>query len=254
MKGYRVDTIPWPIRPLYLAVGWAIGSVLFAYYGFCRITSRISLEGPGDPDLSRHAIFCIWHESWWSYFVVFLRFRSPHVMMTHPAAYMKPAHNVFRLMGIKRLLLGSSGEEGRSAANSLARLVREGNSTTISPDGPYGPPRILKKGVLHIALQSGAPVVPLTLSSLRFIPWHSWDSKKFPLPFNRIRVTVHENIYVNEGNFEESMVRLAFALGAPIGRADLTPEPSASYTAQSGSASSSAHAREMRPAASMAHR
>ena len=145
-------------------------------------------------------------------------------MMSHPAAYMKPAHNVFRLMGNQQLVLGSSGEEGRSAANTLAQLVREGYSTTISPDGPYGPARILKKGVLHMARQSGAPIVPLTISSSRYIPWQSWDSKKFPLPFNQIRVTVHEDIRVNEDNFDEAMVRLAAALGAPIGRAELNPE------------------------------
>jgi lysophospholipid acyltransferase (LPLAT)-like uncharacterized protein len=204
--------------------------------------------------LSRHAIFCLWHESWWSYFVAFLGYRSAHVMMSHPAAYMKPAHNVFRLMGVKRLLLGSSGEEGRNAANTLARLVREGHSTTISPDGPYGPARILKKGVLHVARQSGAPIVPLTISSSRYLPWRSWDSKKFPLPFNRIRVTVHEDIRVNDDNFDEAMVRLAFALGAPIGRADLTPERTAAFAAGSGSAGSSVRGHEMLPVAAMAQR
>lgn len=215
-KHYRVDSVPWPIRPIYLAVTWVIGSVLYLYYLLCRITSQIVIEGPGDHDLSRHAIFCIWHESWWSYFVVFHRYRSAHAMMSHPAAYMKPVHAVFRMMGAKRLLLGSSGEEGRRAANELARLVHDGFSTTISPDGPYGPPRSLKKGVLHVALQSGAPVVPLTISSSRFIRWTSWDSKKFPLPFSRITVTVHESAYVHPQNFMEAGAYIARTLGGPI--------------------------------------
>jgi hypothetical protein len=43
---------------------------------------------------------------------VFHRYPSAHAMMSHPAAYMKPAHAVFRMMGAKRLLLGSSGVEG----------------------------------------------------------------------------------------------------------------------------------------------
>ena len=162
---YRVDTVPWPVRPLYLAVTWAAGVALYLYYLFCRKTSRVSIEGPGNHDLSRHSIFCIWHESWWSYFVVFMRFSSPHAMISHPAAYMKPLHCVFRLMGLKRLVLGSSGDEGRQAVNELAGLVRRGWSTTISPDGPLGPPRSLKKGVLHIAAQSGVPIVPLTISA-----------------------------------------------------------------------------------------
>jgi hypothetical protein len=134
---YRVDTVPWPLRPLYFAAAWAAGVVLYLYYFFCRMTSQISIEGPGNHDLSRHSIFCIWHESWWSYFVAFMRFRSPHAMISHPAAYMKPLHCVFGLMGLKRLLLGSSGDEGRRAVNELACLVRSGWSTTISRWSPW---------------------------------------------------------------------------------------------------------------------
>jgi hypothetical protein len=71
--GYRVDTVPWPIRPLYLVVTWALGLVFYFYYFFCRITSQVSIEGPGNHDLSQHAVFCLWHESWWSYFVPCVR-------------------------------------------------------------------------------------------------------------------------------------------------------------------------------------
>jgi lysophospholipid acyltransferase (LPLAT)-like uncharacterized protein len=210
---YRVDTVPWPIRPFYLAATWALGLVFYAYYLVCLLTSEISIEGPGNYDLSQHAIFCLWHEAWWSYFVVFLRYRSPHVSINHLAAYMKPIHVVFRLMGLKRLLLGSSGEEGRKAANRLAALVRDGYSTTISPDGPYGPARVLKKGVLRVALQSAVPIVPLTISSSRFISWPSWDAKKFPLPFGKVSVVVHHAIRVNRHNFDECGARIIDALG-----------------------------------------
>lgn len=72
---FRVDNVPPLIRPLYLAVMWVVAVVLYLYYALCRITSHISIEGPGNRDLTQHSIFCMWHESW-SYFVVFLRYRS----------------------------------------------------------------------------------------------------------------------------------------------------------------------------------
>jgi len=211
---FRVDNVPLLIRPLYLAVMWIVGVVLYLYYALCRITSRISIEGLGSRDLTQHSIFCMWHESWWSYFVVFLRYRSAHAMISHPAAYMKPFHCVFQLMGLKRLLLGSSGDEGKQAVNKLARLVQQGWSTTISPDGPKGPARSLKKGVLHMALQSGVPIVPLVISASHFIPMRSWDSKRHPLPFGKIKVVIHEAIYVDHQNFEESAKRIMSALGS----------------------------------------
>jgi lysophospholipid acyltransferase (LPLAT)-like uncharacterized protein len=210
---YRVDTVPWPVRPFYLAASWACGLLVFLYYIVCRLTSRISIEGPGDHDLSQHAIFCVWHESWWAYSVVFVRYPSPHATLSHPAAYMKPIHAAFRLMGLKPLLLGSSGEEGRRAADELARVVHRGSSATISPDGPYGPPRTLKKGILHVALKSGVPVVPLTVTPSRYIRWPSWDCKQFPIPFGRIRVIVHRPIAVTWNNFDEAGRLIVAALG-----------------------------------------
>lgn len=213
---YRVDTVPWSLRPFYLAVAMLLGLLVYMYYLLCRLTSCISIGGPGDHDLSQHAIFCIWHESWLSYFVVFLRYQHPHALISHPAAYMKPAHVLIRLMGLKRLLLGSSGEEGKQAVNELALLVKMGWSTTISPDGPAGPARVLKKGVLHLAVKSGAPIVPLTISATRFVPWPSWDSKRFPLPFSRVRVTVHHAMQVSYQNFDEAGRQLAAVLGGTV--------------------------------------
>jgi lysophospholipid acyltransferase (LPLAT)-like uncharacterized protein len=57
--------------------------------------------------------------------------------------------------------------------------------------------------------------VPLTISSARFIALRSWDSKKFPLPFNRITVTVHESILVSQQNFDAIGARIIQALGGP---------------------------------------
>ena len=104
LGGYRVDNVPWAFRPLYVAIAWTLGATLYFYYFVCRLTSRVVLEGPGDADLSKHAIYCIWHASWWPYFVVFVRYRRPHVLISDPAAYMKPVHMVFRLMGCQRVI------------------------------------------------------------------------------------------------------------------------------------------------------
>jgi lysophospholipid acyltransferase (LPLAT)-like uncharacterized protein len=216
MNGYRVDTVPAPIRPLFLLAAWACGLAMYLYYILCRFTSRISVEGPGNHDLRQHAIFCFWHESWLAYFVVYLRYCSPHALLSHPAAYMKPIHNMLRLMGLKRLVLGSSGNDGKRAANEIARLVKHGFSTTISPDGPAGPAKVLKKGVLHIALQSEVPIVPLTISASHFIRLRGWDAKYLPLPFSHIRVTVHLPISVEPHTFYEARARIVSMLETSV--------------------------------------
>jgi len=118
---------------------------------------------------------------------------------------MKPIHIGLKLMGI-RVLLGSGGEEGRKAANDLVDSLRKGWSTVISPDGPQG---VLKKGVLHIALQSGVPILPVRFIAPRAFTLPSWDKKPLPLPLSRVTVVLGEPITVNESNFEEAAKLLA---------------------------------------------
>ena len=123
--------------------------------------------------------------------------------MQHPAAYMKPVHIALQLMGC-RVVLGSGGEEGREAAATLVRLLREGWSTVILPDGPSGPARALKKGLLHIALESQVPIVPVRFRVERALRWWSWDRKSIPLPFSQINVVFDEPVIVTKSGFDDA--------------------------------------------------
>jgi lysophospholipid acyltransferase (LPLAT)-like uncharacterized protein len=81
---------------------------------------------------------------------------------------MKPIHVLLRLMGVKKIIMGSSGHSGREAAEQLVYHLRQGCSTVLNPDGPNGPAFALKKGILHLSLKSRVPVVALRLSSSSF--------------------------------------------------------------------------------------
>jgi hypothetical protein len=78
---------------------------------------------------------------------------------------MKPIHVLLHLMGVKKIILGSTGHSGRDAAELLVGYLRMGYSTVVNPDGPGGPAFALKKGVLHLSLKSNVPIVPLQFSS-----------------------------------------------------------------------------------------
>ena len=97
--------------------------------------------------------------------------RAPQAWMQHPVWYMKPIHVLLRLMGVKKIILGSSGHSGRDAADLLVDYLRLGYSTVINPDGPDGPALVLKKGILHLSLKSKVPIVPLRFSSSKDAPY-----------------------------------------------------------------------------------
>ena len=154
----RVDTAPSAVKPLLALYGYLVGCALFVYCAAQRITLRIQITGTENLAPDSSYIFCVWH----GMVPIALQCSVPHLpgpltgrshaWMQHPLWYMKPIHLLLRLIGVRRLVLGSSGYDGRRAADELAVLLRHGYSTVIMPDGPAGPRRTLKRGVLHLDL------------------------------------------------------------------------------------------------------
>jgi len=217
VAAYRVDNVPAWWRPLWLAYSWMVGVAFWCIWNLLHLTCRIRFEGERLRGERDNYIYSLWHESWFVYFVTFVRAHRRHVWMQHPNAYMKPAHVAIRLAGIE-ILLGSGGEEGREAARNLAARLREGASTAISPDGPHGPRHVLKKGVLHLACDSGVPILPIRLSASPAL--HAgWDRKVIPLPWSRITVAYDAPIEVKPGDFESAGRRLVDAMTSPARQA-----------------------------------
>ena len=127
---YHVDTVPAVLRPLLSLYGYGLGLLLFAYYLLQRVTVRVAIEG-GQQLPAPNCIFCHWHgctplslQCGVPCLPSFMRER-PHAWMQHPLWYMKPIHVLLRLIGVKKLVLGSTGHGGRQAAEELAEYLRE---------------------------------------------------------------------------------------------------------------------------------
>lgn len=101
---------------------------------------------------------------------------------------MKPSHVMLRFVGVRKIILVSSGHSGRTAADELVTHLKNGYSTVILPDGPSGPPFKMKKGIVHIALQSNIPVVPIRFEATPCFISPNWDSRRWPIPFSEIKV------------------------------------------------------------------
>ena len=60
---------------------------------------------------------------------------------------------------------GSSSRGGAAALRALVRLVEGGTSISIQTDGPRGPARESKVGIVVLARITGAPIVPIAFSA-----------------------------------------------------------------------------------------
>lgn len=200
---YRVDNVPWPWWPFWFGASWIVGTLWWLLLVLFARTYRIEATGMENLEGRPNLVFCLWHRWVWPFWITVSRSEPQLVIVNHPAAYMKPVHVLLRLMGV-RIVLGSSGEEGRRAIDRVAEFVKSGGSTVIFPDGPDGPPEVLKKGVLQLARKSGVPVAPTRVELSRFVLLPSWDHKRVPLPFSRIRLVYDAPVVVTEDSLEEA--------------------------------------------------
>jgi lysophospholipid acyltransferase (LPLAT)-like uncharacterized protein len=91
---------------------------------------------------------------------------------------------------------GSTTRGGFSALRGMIRSFRAGANIAITPDGPQGPKHVVQIGVMELARQTGAPILPVTYSASRRKVFASWDNFILPLPFCRVAYVWGEPLFV----------------------------------------------------------
>ena len=87
-----------------------------------------------------------------------------------------------------RIISGSSSRGGARALLRAVRTLREGRVVGFTPDGPRGPRRVIKPGVLMAAQRGGGLVVPVHAEARPAWRLASWDTMLIPKPFARVRI------------------------------------------------------------------
>jgi lysophospholipid acyltransferase (LPLAT)-like uncharacterized protein len=98
-----------------------------------------------------------------------------------------------------QLALGSSTRGGVRALVAAVKALRAGGTVAFTPDGPRGPRRQLKGGVLAAAQRGEAVVVPLHAGADRAWRLRSWDRFLIPKPFARVRIAYGPTFFVEAG-------------------------------------------------------
>lgn len=81
---------------------------------------------------------------------------------------------------------GSSSRGGSATLRSLVRQIEAGASVAMLVDGPRGPARVSKTGIIAVARLSGIAIQPVAFSARPAIRLKSWDGSLIPLPFARV--------------------------------------------------------------------
>lgn len=144
-------------------------------------------------------LFCLWHEDILSVVSAHAHTR-PYLAMASKskdgdiASYVNSKFGFVPVRGSSRTPTKDKG--GREALAEYIKKVGEGECGGISVDGPKGPRRVCKPGIVIIAQKTGAPIFPGIGRAKN--PWvfNSWDRFKVPKFFSKIKVVIGEPIFV----------------------------------------------------------
>lgn len=89
-------------------------------------------------------------------------------------------------LGYSEPARGSSSRGGSAALLGLVRQQGDGTTVAVLVDGPRGPARVAKTGIVSLARLADTPIQPVAFSARPAVRLGSWDQSLFPLPFARV--------------------------------------------------------------------
>lgn len=201
----------------------AVPRLVHAFVSFVGLTNRLTVVRGEVPERlhaeGRRFIYCFWHQR-----QVFFTWTHRGVGAAVLVSRSKDGDLIAETMRLSDIgaVRGSSSRGGAAAAKEMVETLRAGLDVGITPDGPKGPARQVKDGVLRVAQLSGAPIVPVANALSRKLEIKkAWDRFQVPLPFGRAVVAYGEPIFVRpEDDLAAKAVEVKAALDAVTDEAD----------------------------------
>ncbi len=113
-----------------------------------------------------------------------------------------------------KLLRGSSSDRGKEVFLEIIKTLRiPGNVVAITPDGPKGPAKIPKPGIVRAAQKTGSVIIPAIGQASKRWGFTNWDTFFVAKPFGRIEMVYGEPIFLPpDSDFEDGMNLVKTAL------------------------------------------
>ena len=233
---FRVKIRSRLLTKVIVVVGVTLVRLLFKT---CRLRTICETPGinPYESTGEAHYLFCVWHDQ-----IVMTVFSGRPINMAglvsghQDGSYLAEA---MKLLGIASVR-GSSKRGGSRAMGELLQRAREFH-VAITPDGPRGPRRKLKTGIVFLASHSGRAIIPTAYACRRgwrirgnwtdmMIPWpftdlHAHGGPPFVVPPGIDRDELERYVQRLEAEMQrlEALVAEAAATGRPDGPANSRP-------------------------------
>lgn len=192
----------------------------YAYLRLCRATMRLEYRGREVLDGLRRRepgnyILAFWHSRF-----AMMPYVYPGGKITVLSSLHRDSEYLARILvrfGLD-LSKGSSTRGGTQGMRDILRKVRAGFDVGFTPDGPKGPRRRVKMGVVTTARLTGLPVVPVAFSAFPARRLRTWDGTLLPRPFTRGLFLYGDPIFVPREATGEEEDRFRLALEEALDR------------------------------------
>jgi len=96
------------------------------------------------------------------------------------------------------VIRGSSKEKGDLAYKKMIKILKKPSARLfITPDGPTGPPKIPKLGIVRAAQITNSAIIPISVCSTKRWGFKNWDTFYLEKPFGKIYIEYGQPIFLN---------------------------------------------------------
>lgn len=144
---------------------WKLALIPRLGYRFIRglhATLRVRHVHPERIESLSQYIIVFWHAH--LLLMLHCRFRKPIVVMSSQHRDGEYIVRVYERYGVE-CVRGSSTRGGTAALRAFIQKARDGRNLVFTPDGPKGPARVVKEGVIAAARMTGLPLVPIAFAA-----------------------------------------------------------------------------------------
>ncbi len=199
LKGFRKKLVH------YIALYVAPYLGQFYFYIINKTSRKIIIGQEGIDDMKpQHprGIYVGWHEQILGGILVLQR--RGMVALTSQSRDGEYLSRFMSLLGVEPVR-GSSSRGGLKGILQLSKALKERGDAIIIADGPRGPARECKVGVVLLAKRSAAPIIPTAILAAPCKRVNSWDRMRVPYPFSTFMVIYGKPMFVPDTVGKDAM-------------------------------------------------
>jgi lysophospholipid acyltransferase (LPLAT)-like uncharacterized protein len=182
------------------------------YYVLLLYTKTLRFQVENEQDVFAHmrnrspVILTTWHQRFFCGFFLPQIYKLVVPIMISRSRDGEFIANIVKYSGFLPVR-GSSSRGGREALQEMINAVMKHGIGAHILDGPTGPPRVVKAGLIAMAQRAGAAICPVYVVCEKCWIFNSWDRFMIPKPFSRILIHFSEKmeavpVYLDGPDFE----------------------------------------------------